>query len=385
MSALRAFTNARIVLRDRILEGTVVVEDGRIVDVRRAPPPEGAERIDLGGRYLAPGFIDIHVHGGGGHSLMTDDPEEVRAYACWVVSRGVTSFLVSTAAPEPASLLARIRGCLPAIGPSGGGAEALGFHLEGPWINPARKGAFDERWLRPPSAEEFEAAWQAAEGHVRQVTLAPELPDADALIEAIRRVGCVPAMGHTDATYGEAITGMARGCRHVTHCFNAMRPFAHRDPGILGAVLTNGSASVELIGDGEHVDPVAARMLIHARGPDDVALITDGLSIAGMDARETVFEGMPVRVSGARAVRADGTIVGSVATMDQCVRNAMSLIELSLPEAVAMASSTPARVIGADRRKGAIAAGRDADFAVLDDHLQVTATYVRGERVFARD
>jgi len=378
---MRAFTNARIILRERILAGTVLVDGGRVVDVAGGPPPDGVEAVDLGGRYLAPGFVDIHVHGGGGRSLMTDDPEEVRAYARWVVSRGVTSFLISTAASDPAALLARLRGCAPAIGP----VEPLGFHLEGPWINPARKGAFDERWLRLPAAAEFEDAWAAASGQVRQVTLAPELPAADALIAAVRRAGAVAAMGHTDATYEEATLAIARGCRHVTHCFNAMRPFAHRDPGVLGAIVTNAGVTVELIGDGEHVHPAAARMLLRAKGPDYVALITDGLPIAGLDVQDTVFEGVTVRVSGAKAVRADGTIVGSVATMDQVVRNAMSWLELSLPAAVAMATATPARIIGADGRKGAIAPGRDADFAVLDDGLRVVATYVAGEQVYAAE
>lgn len=379
---MRAFTNARIILRERILAGTVLVDGGRIVDVAGGPPPDGVEAVDLGGRYLAPGFVDIHVHGGGGRSLMTDDPEEVRAYARWVVSRGLTSFLVSTAGPDPAALLARLRGCAPAIGPVAGGAEPLGFHLEGPWINPARKGAFDERWLRGPAAAEFEDAWAAAGGQVRQVTLAPELPAADALIAAVRRAGAVAAMGHTDATYDEATLAIARGCRHVTHCFNAMRPFTHRDPGVLGAIVTNAGVTVELIGDGEHVHPAAARMLLRAKGPDYVALITDGLPIAGLDVQDTVFEGVTVRVSGAKAVRADGTIVGSVVTMDQVVRNAMSWLELSLPAAVAMATATPARIIGADARKGAVAPGRDADFAVLDDGLRVVATYVAGEQVY---
>lgn len=378
-----AFVNARLVLPDCLAEGALLARDGRIERVGPdVSPPPGAEVIDLDGRYLAPGFIDIHVHGGGGHSLMTDDAAEIEAYARWVVSRGVTSFLASTSAQDHAAILRRLEACLPALRPLPGAAEPLGFHLEGPFLNPQRKGAFPEAWLRAPNARDFEQYARAADGRIRQVTLAPELPGADELIAAVRRMGTVPAMGHTDATYDEAMHSFELGVSHVTHCFNAMRPFLHRDPGCLGAILTSAQVTAELIADGSHVYPAAAALLVRAKGVERTVLVTDGIPLAGLGRVDQGVWGENVRVEGSVVVRADGTIAGSVATLDELVRNACAWLGADLPEAVRMASLNPARVIGLEGTKGALRPGLAADLVVLDDELRVLQTYVAGERAF---
>lgn len=379
---MKAIVNARLVLHDHVLVGSLLMADGVIRQVGDFEPPPGAEVFDAARRYVAPGFIDIHVHGGGGHSLMTDDPEEVRAFARWAVQHGVTSFLVSTAAPDHERLLRRLEACVPAMGSTHGGAEALGFHLEGPFINPKRRGAFDASWLRPPDAAAYRELADAARGHVRQVTLAPELPGAERLIDSVQESGAVPAMGHTDADDETARRAVRCGVRHVTHTFNAMRPFMHRDPGCLGVVFTEPSVTAELIGDGAHVHPVAGLTLVRTKGVDGVVLVTDGIPLAGAEEGEATWAGMRVRIEGGKAVRSDGVIVGGVTTLDRMVANAVAWFGVTLPEAVRMASLNPAAAIGVDDHKGSLAAGKDADVVVLDDDLRVLETYVRSEHVY---
>ena len=382
----RAIVNARLVLAGGVREGGLLVDAGRI-EAMLAPSqaaPDGVDAIDAGGRYVAPGLIDVHVHGGGGFDLMTDDIEQVHAYARWVASRGVTSFLVSTSGRDHAQIVARLRALAPAVGATPGSARVLGFHLEGPYINPVRKGAFNPKWLRLPDAGEFAEMVAAAGGNIRQMTLAPELPGTDALIDALRASGATASMGHTDATFAEAMHAIERGVTHVTHCFNAMRPFSHRDPGVLGAVMTSDDVTAELIGDGAHVDYAAARVLLRAKGAARVVLITDGMPLAGTDAGESEWEGARIRVEGGKAVRvSDGTIIGGVITLDQTVRNAVAHMGVPLHDAVAMASANAARAMGVGDRYGVLAAGYAADFIVMDDDLRVRETWVAGERVYA--
>jgi N-acetylglucosamine-6-phosphate deacetylase len=379
------FQNVRLVLPSGVRDGCIVERDGVIAGIHAGgacPMPDGAEVIDGVGRYLAPGYIDIHVHGGGGFDLMSDDPAQVRGYARFAATRGVTSFLVSTSGRDHADIVRRLRAVAPAIGHEPGAARALGFHLEGPYINPARKGAFPPQWLRSPAAGEYCELADAAGGHVRQVTLAPELPGAE--IDAVRGSGATAAIGHTDATFEEAMRAIERGCAHVTHCFNAMRPFGHRDPGVLGAVMQCDDVTAELIGDGAHVDYGAARTLVRAKGALGIALVTDGMPLAGTADGDGEWEGQPIRVEGGKAVRvSDNTIIGgvSVITLDQTVRNAVAHLGVPLHVAVAMATSVPARAIGLEGRYGMLAPGAAADYVLLDDALTVAETWVDGERV----
>ena len=260
-----ALVNARLITADAVAEGGVLVEEGRIAAVGRdVKAPADAEVLDLGGRYLAPGFIELHTHGGGGHSLRTEDPAEVEAYARWATSWGVTSFLVGVVGGEHERTLRALKRSAAFFERPSAGAGALGYFLEGPFLNPRRKGAFPEAWLGPPDVGQFRQYVEATGGRLRLITLAPELPGADALIAAALEAGAVPSMGHSDATYEEALHSFEVGVRHVTHCFNGMRPLAHRDPGCLGAALTVPSVTCELILDGSHVHPAAAALLVRA-------------------------------------------------------------------------------------------------------------------------
>lgn len=385
-TGLRAWTNVRLVLRDAIRAGTLVVRDGRIAGVHtgHCSLPEGTRISDGGGRYLAPGLIDIHVHGGGGFDLMSNDPDQIRAYARWVAARGVTSVLVSTSGRDHADILRRLRSIAPAMGSQSGSARVLGVHLEGPYINAVRRGAFPSAWLRPPNADEYRELVDATGGHVRQMTLAPELPDARQLIEAVVASGATAAIGHSDATYEQAVDAFALGVTHATHCFNAMRPFRHRDPGLVGAILNAPNVTAELIGDGAHVDYDAARVLLRMKGTDGVVLITDGMPMAGTPDGASMWEGQAIRVEGGKAVRvADGTIIGGVITLDQTMRNAVQHLGIHLHDSVAMASTNAARAIGLDDEYGALRAGLAADFILLDDALAVTETWIGGVRAAA--
>ncbi|MGH7751970.1 MAG: N-acetylglucosamine-6-phosphate deacetylase, partial [Gemmatimonadales bacterium] len=316
----------------------------------------GADRLDARSLTAGPGFVDVHVHGGGGHSFFSSEAANVANYAAWAPRNGVTGFLVSTVGRDAAETERTFAALAPTIG-HGPGAEPLGFHMEGPFINPERKGAFHPNMLRAPRVAEFERFQAAAGGHIRQVTFAPELPGALDLARAIAASGAISSVGHTDATAGEAAAGFDAGARHVTHLFNAMRPLHQREGGPIAACLLEERATCELICDGAHVAPEVLRMAYRVLGPARTVIVTDNLHIAGTSEAGGTFGGQGVEVSGAKAVRSDGTIVGSVATMDQHFRNAVAWLGIDLATAFRICSTNPARVAGAQQRKGAIERG----------------------------
>lgn len=373
---------ATAVLPAGLRRADVLIEGDRVVEVGDALDADGAQVLDASGLTVGPGFIDVHVHGGGGHSFFTTDASRVEAYCDWAPRNGVTSFLVSTLGQDAEDTRAIFSALRPVIGRRGG-SEPLGFHMEGPFINPARMGAFPPGMLRNPVPGEFESFQEAAGGHIRQVTLAPELPGAIDLIHAVRQSGAIAAMGHTDATVIEARRGFEAGIRHVTHLYNAMRPIHQREGGPIVAALFEEMLTCELICDGAHVDPEVLRLAFHFLGPERTVVVTDNLHLAGTDAGGGNFAGERVSVSGAKAVREDGTIVGSVATMDQHFRNIIQYLEVDLPSAFRMCSGNPARLAEA-ARKGHIEPRMDADLVILDEGLQVAATICGGKIVWQR-
>ncbi len=381
-----ALVNARVLTPDEeIPRATVVLEQGRIVAVDEGlPPPAGAQIMDLAGLTLAPGFIDIHVHGGGGFSLMTEDAGEIRSYARWVVSKGVTAFLPTLVAARRLQMerwlatAASVGERLP------GSASPLGMYLEGPFVNPKRKASFPPEGLRPPDVRELLAHVRTARGRLRLIALAPELVGAHELIAAARDQGLVVSIGHSDATYEEALEAISLGATHATHCFNAMRPFHHRDPGCLAAIFASPQVAAELIADGVHVHPGAMALLLRAKGPQRTILVTDGVAPAGLGPGTYSLAGRQIEVMGGMANLADGTLAGSVSTMDQMVRNLVRLGLATLQQALRMASLNPAAVLGLEGSKGRIAPGFDADLVALDDALGVAMTFVDGDLAFCR-
>jgi N-acetylglucosamine-6-phosphate deacetylase len=245
-------------------------------------------------------------------------------------------------------------------------------------VNAARRGAIPEGWLHAPDVDLFHRLMDAAGGHLRMLTLAPELAGARALLAKAAAAGCVVALGHSDASYEVAREAIAAGARHLTHAFNGMRPFHHRKPGLLGAALESHAVTAELIADGVHVHPAAARLLLAAKGAANVALVTDGVAPAGLSEGTFRIGGREARLSQGRVTLADGTIAGSAATMDVLVRNTVEWGLAPLTEAIRMASTVPARIVGLEGRKGHIAPGYDADLVVLDNGLEVAMTCVRG-------
>ena len=380
--------NATLVTPTAVIRSGVlhVAADGRIASLG---PAAGAlrtdgERFDAQGMVVAPGLIDIHVHGGHGLAFGTPETlaEDLRAYSAWVVSTGVTGFLCSVAAPD-APALTRMVAAYAALLDAGGfpGAVPLGLHLEGPFLNPGKRGAFNAAWLRGPSVAEARAFLDAGRGWVRQVTLSPELPEAPAVAALLRRAGVVAALGHSEAGYDTAAEALRGDYTHVTHTFNAQRGLHHREPGVVGAVLTSERVTAELIADGIHVHPGATRVLLRCLGPDRITLISDAMQAAGLGDGVFTLVGQTVTVRNGEAQLADGTIAGSTATMNHCVRMMHRTVGATLADAVKMASLTPARAMGLTEAAGSLAAGQPASLVVFDDNFDVRLSLVHGRRV----
>jgi N-acetylglucosamine-6-phosphate deacetylase len=375
-------TGARVVTPDtRTTPADVLIEDERIAAVGPDLAADGAETIDLSGSVIAPGFIDVHVHGGGGHPLITPDPGEIEAYAGWAVSQGVTSFLATVCAPTLDPALDCLAACASAREASSG-ATLLGVNLEGPFVSPERRGALPASWPATPDVETFRRLLDASGGKLRLMTVAPELAGSAEVSQEALSAGVRVSVGHTDATYEVAREAFAAGASHVTHAFNAMRPFHHRDPGPLGAAVEADGVTVEVIADGVHLHPATVRMLIGAFGANRIALITDGVTPAGLSEGTFAIGEVEARLNNGEMRLPDGTIAGSVATMADVVRNVVRWDIADLATAATMASATPAGALGLGERKGRIAPGYDADLVVLTADLSVAATWVAGRLAY---
>lgn len=346
--------------------------------------PIGAQEIIDPALIVVPGFVDVHIHGAGGHDVMEGTPEALRTVVRTLALRGTTSFLATTVTADPAQICHSTEGIAKFIGGqksaagASAGAEILGVHFEGPFISPKRAGVHPPEWLRLPTKELFEKFMAAAGGYARMLTLAPELLGAGQCIEAASDAGVVVGIGHTDATYVQARGAMARGAMHAIHMFNAMRPFSHRDSGVIGAVLGTKGVTAELIADGIHVDEGAMRTLLQAKGAGGVILISDGISATGMPDGNYKLGSFEVTVSGGVCRNAEGKLAGSTLTLDKALRNVVAL-DTPLVDAVRMLTLNPATLIGISNKKGALRAGADADIVLLTEGLQVSRVWTRGQ------
>lgn len=371
--------NAEVLSPDQHLpRANLLIDGGRIVALGEELAAPAAQPYDLRGLLLVPGFIDIHVHGGGGQSLTASQPDRLLAYARWAPRHGVTAFLAGTIGANGEAIERALRRGAAVAPGEPAGARLLGFHLEGPFLSPRRRGAFAAEWLIPPDVRLFSRFVRAADGWLRLVTLAPELAGAEAVLREAGQSGVRASLGHTDASYEQMLRGFELGARQVTHCFNAMRPFGHRDPGPVAAALTAPGVRCELIADGEHVAAGAMRMLLAARGWRNTVLVTDGIEFAGAAAGRFDLAGQSVAVEGGRALTPDGTLAGSIATMDECLRNAVRLGGADVRAAVTMATLNPAQAIGVEHERGRIAPGFAADLVALTPELRVARTWVGG-------
>ena len=343
--------------------------------------PAGAQEIVAAQQTAIPGFVDVHIHGAGGHDVMEGSEEAMSAVTRTVARHGTTSFVATTVTASPDDTCRSVEGIARFIATQHETdeprAEVLGIHYEGPFISPARRGVHPKEWIQLPSAELLEKLLHAASGNARILTIAPELLGAAPCIEAARNAGVVVAMGHTDATYEQARMGMARGVRHAVHVYNAMRPFSHRDSGVIGAVLTSPEVTAELIADGVHVEEAAMRLLLQAKGTGCVILVSDGISATGMPDGKYQLGKIEVTVSGGVCRNAEGNLAGSTLTLDRALRNIVAL-GVSLPDAVRMLTVNPATLLGIEFKKGALRTGADADIVLLDEGLHVTNVWARG-------
>jgi N-acetylglucosamine-6-phosphate deacetylase len=369
---VREVIEGRLVLADAVVPGRIVVEDGWIAAVE----PSSSSLLSPAGPFVVPGFIDVHVHGWGGHDA-TGDAAALSGMARALLRRGVTSFLPTAptlASDELPRFAARVRAWMPDA--PADGAEPLGFNLEGPFLAPARKGAHDPALLRTPEGLGDAAIGVLLDG-LRIMTIAPELPGALALIARLAALGIAPSIGHSAATLEEACAGYRAGGRTTTHLFNAMTGVDHRSPGLAVAALTDDSAYVELIADGFHVHPTLWPIITRTKPADRLLLVSDALPLAGMGDGHTRVGGLDVEVRGGRATLAGtDTLAGSTIALDTAVRNLVRE-GLPLPRAVAAASSNPAALLGQDDR-GRIEVGRLAHLVMLDDDLLVMRV-LRGE------
>lgn len=387
MAPLAILVRRALTPRDEIAGAVVLVEAEKIVAVGRVDEveiPASARLYERRDLTVVPGFIDVHIHGTGGHDVMDASAEALAAITAGAARRGTTSLVATTVTASEESTCDAVnavttwmrRGTRESAARAPV-AEILGVHFEGPFIARARRGVHPSEWIVPPSIPLFERFLAAAKGAARILTLAPELPGAVELIAEAREAGVIVSLGHTDASYAEAMAAISRGARHAAHVFNAMRPFAHRETGVLGAILTSASVTAELIADGVHVDDAAIRVLVAAKRPQGVILVSDATAATGMPDGKYTLGTVEFTVAGGVSRNSEGKLAGSTLTLDRALRHMLDL-GIPLRDVLPMLTFNPARLLGVEGRKGVLAPGADADLLFLDDQLEVAGVMTRG-------
>ncbi|MCC6145957.1 MAG: N-acetylglucosamine-6-phosphate deacetylase [Anaerolineaceae bacterium] len=387
MSEALILVHANIILPyTTIDDGFVIIKDGVISEfgeMARCEVHSGIKILDLGGYYLSPGWIDAHTHGGNGFDYMNCSVQEGIEVLEWLASTGVTGVLPTIASSSPGEQFSMIDKLIQLKEQQVPGARILGFHLEGPYINPKRKGAQPESYIRLPLVDEMRRVFKMARGNIRLVTLAPEMSGAIELIQFLVKNGVSVSCGHSEASFDEFNLASHYGLNRVAHTFNGMPSFHHRKPGILGASFENDEIFCELIMDGIHVHPTVAKLLIQIKGFEKTVLITDATQAAGLkDGTYTRPGNRVIYVKDGVARLESGILAGSTLTMNRAVQNTVKLLGVKLNAAVRMASFTAANSLRLEDRKGSIAVGKDADLVVLDQDLIVKMTFIGGKIVY---
>ncbi|HZG87078.1 N-acetylglucosamine-6-phosphate deacetylase [Paenibacillus sp.] len=371
--------NVRLFTGGEPVEGGLLVRDGKIAAVGDIDGADAEASIDGHGGWLLPGMIDVHIHGADGYDLMDGTARSVEAVSLACARTGCTSFLATSVSSSLEDLYAMISGVAAAAGRESG-ARIAGIHIEGPYLNAKRKGMQNEKYLRNPDISEMEAILRRAGSLVRMVTLAPELPGGMEMIAFLKERGVIAAVAHSDATYEEALLAFRGGASHVTHCCNGMRPIHHRDPGLVLAAFEMPHVSVQAIVDDVHLHPAMVRLLYREKGADKMVLITDALQAMGLGDGTYVFGGHEVTVAHGVATLSDGTLASSTVTMNEALAKAVRA-GIPLPDAVAMATRTPADLLGLPN-KGRIEPGADADLVLMSESFEALRTFVNGRQVF---
>ncbi|AXQ55594.1 MULTISPECIES: N-acetylglucosamine-6-phosphate deacetylase [Streptomyces] len=380
--ARKVLTGARVVLPSGTVEDGELVIDG--AHIGGSAPSAGqepeAERWDLSGHWIVPGFVDLHNHGGGGASFTSGTVDDVLTGIATHRAHGTTTLVASTVTGEMEFLTARA-GLLSELTEQG---DLAGIHFEGPFISPCRKGAHSEALLRDPHPADVAALLDASRGAARMVTLATELPGGLDSVRLLADRGVIAAVGHTDATYEQTVEAIDAGATVATHLFNAMPPLGHRAPGPIAALLEDERVTVELINDGTHLHPAALELAFHRAGADRVAFITDAMDAAGFGDGRYLLGPLEVDVvDGVARLVEGGSIAGSTLTLDRAFRRAALVDKLPVGQIVRALSANPARLLGLDHRIGSLEPGKDADLVVLDEGFEVKGVLRRGDWVVA--
>jgi len=365
----------------------VILDGGRIASISTratSAVPAGAPILDFPAATLAPSFFDVHIHGAAGHDAMEATPAALAAIGKFLASRGTAHFLATTVTAPVDATLRAVAGLAKLIArpPTAGAAIPLGIHLEGPFLSHAKRGVHPTEFLLEPDIDLFDRIYDAAEGHVRLMTIAPELPGApDLAAHAVAR-GVRVSLGHSNATAVETRAAIAAGATSATHTFNAMRPLDHREPGILGTVLTDDSLFAELICDGIHSAPEMTKLWWRAKGPNRAILVTDAMSATGMPDGEYRLGGLTVQVANGRAM-SDGVLAGSVLTLDRALANFLAFTGATLEQGLRLLTGNPAALTGFQAEAGSLAPGSPANLVAVTPDGHLAASFLNGIPVSA--
>lgn len=374
-------SGAKICLPDTIInDHYLIVKNGIITRINQedVPKPDHIEIIKLSSNHtIIPGFIDVHIHGANGSDVMDATPESLHNIASTISKQGVTNFLATTMTASDSETSQALKNvALYNQTQNNSGAKICGVHLEGPFLSEEKIGAQNSKFLANPNIELFSKWIEKSDSLIKKVTIAPELSHADPLIEYMLKNKIIPSIGHTNCTAKQAKSCINLGATSATHLFNAMSGVSHRKPGAATAILLDDRVYSELIVDGVHLSPEITQLVFKIKGCDKIILITDAMSAQSYGDGQFMLGGQKVIVSGNEARLENGALAGSVLTMNNAVKNMLSTTECSLPDAIKMATLTPAKNIGLDHIIGSISVGKHADLAIIDDKFNISHTFI---------
>jgi N-acetylglucosamine-6-phosphate deacetylase len=372
--------NCKIIFENRIETGSVLIKDNKIYSITSENLESDEHVIDAGGKYLAPGFIDVHIHGAGGHDTMDGTYEALNCISKTIVKHGTTSFLPTTMTVALDDIKTSVETISYAKEHGTDGANVLGVHLEGPFISPQMIGAQNPKYVAAPSIEAFNYIVGNNIDSVVSITLAPEVPGAEELIKYLKSKGIVVSIGHSKATYAETVHGIQCGICHSTHLYNAMTGLHHRESGVVGAIFDT-DITTETISDGIHISYPSLRIAYRTKGTDKVILVTDAMMACGMADGKYALGGQDVFVKDNAARLENGALAGSVLTLDKAIRNVYKNTDYKLYDVVKMATVNPAKLCKVDDKKGRIAEGYDADLVIFDEDINIERVIVNGKVV----
>lgn len=361
----------------------LLVDNKTIIKVEENITCEGVEQIDARDSYVVPGFIDIHTHGASGYDVMYSTYEDLNSLGIFYASKGVTAYVPTIMTASTDDIINSLENLAGAIRVGTKGSKILGINLEGPFLNPLRRGAQPQDFIIPPSVDLIDKFIRKSGNSIILVTIAPEAENALEVIEYLKDMKVIPSSGHSDMDYSSAMKAFDNGIGHVTHLFNAMSGLNHREPGLPGAALDNDKVTVEIIADCVHISPAVIRLVYKCKKPSNIVLITDSMQGTGLSDGLYTFGSQRVTIRDSIATLADGTLAGSTLTMIDAVRNMVQGIGVPLEDSIRMASANPAKVIKAFDRKGSLSIGKDADIVILDRNLKVLRTIVEGTTIFS--